>query len=69
MLPDIDGFEVCRRLRAQPEFAALPVIMISAHNDPANSAQAREAGANLYMPKPVRFPDLLVALEDLMGAD
>ncbi len=68
MLPDIDGFEVCRRLRAQPDFATLPVIMISAHNDPTNVIQAREAGANHYMPKPVRFPDLLAVLGDLLDA-
>lgn len=67
MLPDIDGFEVCRQLRAQPDFARLPVVMVSAHNDPANATQAREAGATLYMPKPVRFPDLLAVLENLMG--
>ncbi len=65
MLPDMDGFEVLERLRAQPDFAALPVVIISARADPEAKTRAARAGANGYMTKPVRFSELLAELERL----
>ena len=65
MLPDIGGFEVLERLRAQPDFATLPVVIISARIDPEAKTRADRAGANAYMTKPLNFPDLLAELERL----
>ncbi|HML24770.1 MAG TPA: response regulator [Aggregatilinea sp.] len=67
MLPDINGFEVCKQLRADPEFKSLPIVIISAHSGTTNAALALEAGANLYLSKPLRLPDLLATLQDLLG--
>jgi DNA-binding response OmpR family regulator len=61
MLPDMDGLEVCRRLRDQPQTAALPVIMLSARTSKEDVRHGYAAGATLYMKKPV---DLAKMLED-----
>jgi signal transduction histidine kinase len=60
-LPDIDGFEVCRRLRAQPITARTPVVHLSAtFVDTANQVQGFESGADGYITHPVE-PPVLVA--------
>jgi DNA-binding response OmpR family regulator len=68
MLPDIDGFEVLARLRAAPDYAKLPVLIVSARTDPASKTRAEQAGANGYFTKPVRMPDLIAALERLLNS-
>jgi DNA-binding response OmpR family regulator len=51
MMPGIDGFEVCRLLKADPAMKPVPVIFLTAMNDPALNAKAFEAGAVLAMQK------------------
>ncbi len=48
----MDGIEVCRRLRAAPETAEIPVLMISAMDDAETRERAKEAGATAYYTKP-----------------
>lgn len=52
MMPGINGFEVCRRLRAIPNFLALPIIMITAWDDPVARQRCLEVGANQVICKP-----------------
>jgi PAS domain S-box-containing protein len=52
IMPDIDGFEVCRRLRADPLLAEVPIIMITALHDRASRLQGIEAGADDFISKP-----------------
>ncbi len=52
MMPDMDGFEVCRRIRANPSSADVPVIMITALDDKASRVQGFEAGADDFVTKP-----------------
>lgn len=66
MLPDIDGLQVCKILRNSPVHAQLPILFISARVDQSAIAQAHQVGANAYMTKPIRFPDLLAELDRLM---
>jgi CheY-like chemotaxis protein/anti-sigma regulatory factor (Ser/Thr protein kinase) len=65
-LPDIDGFEVLRRLRAQPETAATPCVVLSANAMPDDIARAREAGFADYWTKPIDFGAFLAALDTLL---
>jgi phosphoserine phosphatase RsbU/P len=51
-LPDMDGFDICRRLRAEPEVAELPIIMLTALTDRAARLQGIEAGADDFISKP-----------------
>ena len=51
-LPSMDGFELIARLRNQPRFAHLPILVISGDPDPASSERALSLGANAFFPKP-----------------
>jgi CheY-like chemotaxis protein len=53
-LPDIDGLEVLRRLRAEPTTAHLPCIALSANAMPEDIVRAREAGFDDYWTKPIQ---------------
>ncbi len=52
MLPGINGFEVCRRLRAEPGTAELPIIMLTAKGEDADIVSGLEIGADDYLTKP-----------------
>ncbi|MFT3955063.1 MAG: PAS domain-containing protein [Piscinibacter sp.] len=62
-LPDFDGFEVLRRLRAHPDTAAIPCVALSANAMPQDIATAMAAGFDDYWTKPIDFRQFLGALE------
>jgi len=66
MMPDMDGFEACRRLKANPETLHIPVVMVSALDDPAERLQGLEAGADDFLPKPVEYDTLLARTRSLV---
>lgn len=53
MMPDMDGYEVCRRLKASPHTSAIPVVFVTAHNDPADEIQGLALGAIDFISKPI----------------
>jgi DNA-binding response OmpR family regulator len=63
MLPDLDGFEVCRRLRARSD---LPVLMLTARGDDADRIVGLELGADDYLPKPFNPRELLARLRAIL---
>lgn len=66
MLPgQYDGFEVCRRLRSDPTTRSVPVVILSALDDPDSRAKAAEAGANAYYTKPFSPIALLKEIDRL----
>src|SRR5579862_9662228 len=67
MLPDIEGYEVCRRIRKEMDSAVLPVLVLSARIEAASKEKAVSAGANAYLTKPVQFPVLLAELNRLVA--
>ncbi len=52
-MPDMDGYEVCRRLKADPAHAGIPVLFITASDNPDSESQGFEAGGVDYIYKPV----------------
>ena len=63
VMPEMDGWEVTRRLRQEPLFQELPIIMVSASTLPVDESQCYQAGANEFLPKPLRFAELLRIIE------
>ena len=66
MLPGIDGFEVCHRLRASPKTVNIPVIMASAKARDEDRAAALRVGADAYFTKPLGISELIASVEKLI---
>jgi two-component system, cell cycle response regulator DivK len=66
-LPEIDGWEATRQLRAVPETRTVPIIGLTAHAMSGDREKALEAGCNDYDTKPVELPRLLAKIETLLG--
>jgi CheY-like chemotaxis protein len=67
MMPDIDGFEVTRRLRAITTAAKIPIFILSATADPNASQQAQAAGATDFIRKPVLLRELADKIKKALG--
>ncbi len=68
MMPEMDGFEVCKRLRADPLTAALPFIFLTASVDMDDQRFGLEIGADEYQPKPFNLPVLLALIRRRLAA-
>ena len=66
MLPGVDGFEVCHRLKSDPNTKAVPVLILSAKAREADRKVALKAGADDYLAKPADPSDLLRRVEKLL---
>ena len=62
MMPGMDGFEVCKRLRARPTLHHIHIVAVTGSYSPENIARILEAGANACLPKPFDSERLLAAL-------
>lgn len=63
MLPDIDGFEICRRLKSDPRTENVPVVMLSALSDEQSRQAGMQCGASEYITKPFQPDQLLNAIK------
>jgi len=66
MMPDMDGYEVCRRLRSDPATAAIPVIMFTAKTMVEDKLAGFQAGADDYLTKPVHPEELASRIEAVL---
>jgi two-component system, cell cycle response regulator len=69
MLPGIDGFEICNRLRTELRKTDLPIIMMSAKAQTSDRDAALKVGANAFLSKPVDRLVLLKTISGLFGTD
>jgi two-component system phosphate regulon response regulator OmpR len=66
MLPDGDGLDLCRELRASPRHRSLPLLMLTARGEPLDRIVGLELGADDYLPKPFEPRELLARVKALL---
>ncbi|MDB5536372.1 MAG: PleD family two-component system response regulator, partial [Devosia sp.] len=66
MMPDMDGFEVCRRLKSNPKTHHVPVLMITALDQPSDRVKGLEVGADDFLTKPVDDMQLMARVKSLV---
>ena len=64
-MPKVDGTEVLRQVKADPELRKLPVIMVTTTDDPREVARCHEIGCNNYITKPVDYEKFILAIRQL----
>jgi two-component system cell cycle response regulator len=66
MMPGIDGFEVCERLKANPRTSHIPVVMVTALDQPSDRVRGLKAGADDFLTKPVNDLQLMSRVKSLV---
>ena len=66
MMPGISGYEVCRRIRADPATALLPVVLVTSLDPREERVKGIEAGADDFLPKPIQQAELLARVRSLL---
>jgi sigma-B regulation protein RsbU (phosphoserine phosphatase) len=68
MMPGLDGYEVCRRMRQMPEMAEVPIMFLSSLEEVQNKTRGFEAGANDYLTKPFEMLEVKARVRSLLKA-
>jgi len=63
MLPDIDGFEVCSRVKKDPRTSAIPVVILTAKKNPDDHERGVACGASAYLTKPFKSAMIIEVIE------
>ncbi len=66
MMPDVSGLEVLTYMQQDPRLAQIPVVIVSAKAAPADIRAGLDAGATVYLTKPVAYTDLKAAVDRLL---
>jgi len=66
-MPEMDGYELCQRIKGDPRFAAIPVILITALTDPSEAIKGLQCGANGFLTKPYEEEHLLARIQFLLA--
>src|SRR6476469_1141714 len=67
MMPDMDGYEVCHRLKADPQTAKIPIIFLSALSEGLDKAKAFETGGADYISKPFQVQEVLARVQNQLA--
>ena len=66
MMPEMNGFEVCAKLKANPDTAAIPILFLTAQNSKEEIQQGFNVGGDEYLNKPFKFNELLETVQTLL---
>ncbi|MBW1678156.1 MAG: response regulator [Deltaproteobacteria bacterium] len=69
ILPDMNGVEVCRQIKENPETAHIKLLAVTGYNTEENRERILSAGADGYMAKPLDMDQLIQRIRDLLGVD
>ncbi|MBW6509249.1 MAG: response regulator [Desulfuromonadales bacterium] len=67
MLPEMDGFEVCRQIKSSPQSRHIPVILLTAKKSPEDMIRGKAVGADQYITKPFKSSMVIAAIERLLN--
>ena len=67
IMPGMQGFQVCRKLRAMDRYRSTPIIMLTAKSGEEDRKRGLEAGANRFLPKPIDPGQLLQQISESLG--
>lgn len=67
MLPEMDGFEVCRRIKANPATSHIPVVMLTAKKSGQDQKKGLDAGAAAYVTKPFKSARIMEIIQGLIA--
>lgn len=68
MMPDMNGYALCREIRKHPKTKKTPILMVTALRSQADNEDAHENGANGFLNKPVKQEDLLKKIQQFIGS-
>jgi two-component system, cell cycle response regulator len=66
MLPDIDGYEIARRIKGDPNSPFIPIILVTARDTTQDKVMGLDAGADDYLTKPINFPELEARVRSML---
>ncbi len=66
ILPKVNGYSVCRKLKQKPEWKHIPVLMVSSKNQESDVYWGKKQGANAYLTKPFAGPALISSVRSLL---
>jgi two-component system, cell cycle response regulator len=66
MLPDIDGYEISRRIKGSPDLPFIPIILVTARDSTQDKVQGLDAGADDYLTKPINWPELAARVRSML---
>jgi DNA-binding response OmpR family regulator len=67
VMPRLNGFDACRRIREQEQIGATPIIMVTTRGEVQNMENGFESGCNDYVTKPINATELLTKLRNYLG--
>ncbi|MGB7709114.1 MAG: adenylate/guanylate cyclase domain-containing protein [Microcoleus sp.] len=67
MMPDLDGYELCQKLKAEQQFSQIPIIFLSAIEEGINKAKAFEVGGSDYITKPFQMKEVLARVSNQLA--
>ncbi len=67
IMPEMDGYELCKRIREKENYRETPIVFLSAKSRDADRVEGLDAGANLFLSKPISPEKLLEIVADTVG--
>jgi len=67
MLPDMDGYEICRTIKAHPPYAGIPVVMLTARKSVEDKEMGATCGADDYLTKPFKSAEIIGVVDKLIN--
>jgi len=67
IMPEMDGIELCKRVRARDEYKDIPIVFLTAKSREQDKVKGLEAGANLFLSKPISPEKLLNIISETIG--